>query len=84
MDLYCPKRLLTISNIGELRWYMLSKFQYESEKLPLTKVHFTRKYSDHTVVVSYRNQLIYNHPFYLILKSLAGAGTHLKSPTSQS
>ena len=37
MDLYCPKRPLTISNIGELRWYMFSKFQYESEKLPPTK-----------------------------------------------
>ena len=37
MDLSCPKRPLTISNIGELRWYMFSKFQYESEKLPPTK-----------------------------------------------
>ena len=38
MDLlYCPKRPLTISNIGELQWYMFSEFQYESEKLPPTK-----------------------------------------------
>ena len=37
MDLHCQKRPLTISNIGELRWYMFSKFQYESEKLPPTK-----------------------------------------------
>ena len=38
MDLYCPKLPLTISNIGgELRWYMFSKFHYESEKLTPTK-----------------------------------------------
>ena len=37
MDLSCPKRPLNISNIGEIRWYMFSKFQYESEKLPPTK-----------------------------------------------
>ena len=37
IDLYCPKRPLTILNIAELRWNVFSKFQYESEKLPPTK-----------------------------------------------
>ena len=48
------------------------------------KVHFARKYSDHTILVWYGNQLIYHHPFYLILKSLGGIGTHLKSQSYES
>ena len=43
MDLYCSKRPLTISNVGVLRWYMFSKFQYESEKLPPTKIILREK-----------------------------------------
>ena len=37
MDLRCPKRSSTIWNIEKLRWYMFSKFQCESGKLPPSK-----------------------------------------------
>lgn len=37
MDLRCPNRPSTISNIKKLWWYMFSKFQCESEKLPPSK-----------------------------------------------
>ena len=43
MDSYCLKRPLTVSDISELRWYMFSKFQYESEKLPPTKSTLSEK-----------------------------------------
>ena len=36
LDLYQPKRPLNINTLSQLRWYLLSKFQYDSEKLPPT------------------------------------------------
>ena len=35
-DLYQPKRPSNINTLRQLRWYLFSKFQYDSEKLPLT------------------------------------------------
>ena len=36
LDLNQPNRPSNINAIGQLRWYLFSKFQYDSEKLPLT------------------------------------------------
>ena len=36
MDLYCKGRPSKISNFGELRWFLFSKYQTESIRLPST------------------------------------------------
>ena len=36
LDLYLPKRPSNINDVASLRWYLFSKFQYQSEKLPPT------------------------------------------------
>ena len=36
LDLYQPKRPSNINTLRQLRWYLFSKFRYDSEKLPLT------------------------------------------------
>ena len=36
LDLYQPKRPSNINTLGQLRCYLFSKFQYDSEKLPPT------------------------------------------------
>ena len=36
LDLYLPKRPSNINDVASLRWYLFSKFQYHSEKLPPT------------------------------------------------
>ena len=34
LDLYQPKRLSNADTLRQLCWYLFSKFQYDSEKLP--------------------------------------------------
>ena len=36
LDLYQPKRQSNIITLRQLHWHLFSKFQYDSEKLPLT------------------------------------------------
>ena len=36
LGLYQPKRPSNINTLRQLRWYLFWKFQYDSEKLPLT------------------------------------------------
>ena len=43
MNLYCEKRPSSIKTIGELCWYMFTKHQLESEKLPPTKSAIRKK-----------------------------------------
>ena len=43
LQLYDNERLPAISSLAELRWYMISKHQYESEKLPPTKTALDQK-----------------------------------------
>ena len=43
LQLYDNERLPAISSFAELRWYMISKHQYESEKLPPTKTALDQK-----------------------------------------
>ena len=43
LQLYDSERPSVISNLSELRWYMLSKHQYESDKLPPTKMALDQK-----------------------------------------
>ena len=38
LQLYNSERPSAISNLVELRWYIFSKHQYESDKLPPTKM----------------------------------------------
>ena len=40
MDLYCKGRPSTIKNLGELRWFLFSKYQTESIRLPPTMKAF--------------------------------------------
>ena len=43
MNLYCEKRPSSIKTIGELRWYMFTKRQLESEKHPPTESAIRKK-----------------------------------------
>ena len=40
MDLYCKGKPSTISNLGELKWFLFSKCQTESIRLPPTMKGF--------------------------------------------
>ena len=37
LNLYCNTRPNDVDTLGSLQWYMFSKYQYEGDKLPLTK-----------------------------------------------
>ena len=43
LQLYDSERPSAISNVAELRWYMFSKYPYESEKLASTKMALDQK-----------------------------------------
>ena len=65
LDLYQPKRPSNINTLGQLRWYLFSKFQYDSEKLPPTSsaLCFTI-YRSHLVCNTWKKSL-FPAPSYL-------------------
>ena len=65
LDLYQPKRPSNINTLGQLRWYLFSKFQYDSEKLPPTSsaLRFAI-YRSHLVCNTWRKSL-FPAPSYL-------------------
>ena len=42
-QIYDSKRPTAMSNLAELIWYIFSKHQYESDKLPSTKMDLDQK-----------------------------------------
>ena len=65
LDLYQPKRPSNINTLGQLRWYLFSKFQYDSEELPPTSsaLRFAI-YRSHLVCNTWRKSL-FPAPSYL-------------------
>ena len=43
LQLYCKTRPNTVTSLASLRWYLFSKYQFESEKMPPTLATFHQK-----------------------------------------
>ena len=72
LDLYQSKRPSNINTLCQLRCYLFSKFQYDSENLPPTSSALCFViYRSHLVCNTWKKSL-FPAPLYLILKNMVG------------
>ena len=49
MTMYCNNILSSVKDISSLQWYLFSKYQFESEKLPPTQITLVQKCYGHII-----------------------------------